>query len=103
MPNLYFNSGLAAVVPIPTAGGAQTIDISAGDTFVCSGLSANLTISFTGGSVDYNGKRVIIKITQDATGGRTVTLDTTTGGAKYGTDIASFTASTAANATDYIG
>ena len=103
MPNVNFNSGLSAVVQLATGTASQSVDISAGDLFVCNGLTVNLTLSFTGGSADYNGKKVMIRVKQDGTGGRTVTFDTSTGKAKYGTDITTFTASTAASATDYIG
>jgi hypothetical protein len=61
-------------------------------------LQASTTVSVSAGL--YDGQALRIKFVQDASGAHTVSFDSTVG---FGTDIASFTASTLANAVDFIG
>ena len=60
-------------------------------------LAGATTVNITGGT---DGQKAIIELAQDATGGRVVTLGAAVA---YSADIASFTASTGANLTDYLG
>lgn len=60
-------------------------------------LTGNLALDFTGAA---DGQKVLVELTQDGTGSRTVTLGTSV---SYGTDITSFTATTTAGATDVLG
>lgn len=59
-------------------------------------LEADVTFTMSGGS---DGMVVLLELIQDATGSRTVAFDSSV---QFGTDITSFTASTAANTVDYV-
>lgn len=60
-------------------------------------LTGPITINFSGG---INGQKILLRLTQDATGGRVATWGTSI---RLGTDIDVATLSTAAGKTDYIG
>ncbi len=80
-------------------GATISCDISEADVFDVT-LGGNRTINFTGGSTATDGKKVLLRIKQDGTGGRTLTWGT---GARFGTDITAITLSAAAAKTDVIG
>lgn len=60
-------------------------------------LTGNLTLNLANG---VNGKHLMFVFIQDGAGGHTVSLNT---GFAFSTDLPSYTASTAANAEDYVG
>jgi len=76
--------------------GTYTVDWSLRDVVEIT-LSGNTTLTFTGAQ---SGQTCILRIKQDATGGRTVTWPSDV---RFGTDLPSVTLSTAADKTDYIG
>ncbi len=80
-----------------TPGAAVAVDASKGDYFTLS-PAQNFTLSNPTNPTD--GQRILIRILQDATGGRVITLDT-----KYrlGTDIPTLVLTTTPNKVDYIG
>lgn len=81
-----------------TAGATVTIDASLGDTFL---LTANQNFTLANPINPTNGQRIIVRILQDATGGRTLTLDTKW---RLGTDLtAPLVLTVTANKTDYLG
>jgi hypothetical protein len=89
----------------PTVGtattGSATVALNA-DTASSSGilrvlLTQSATINLTG-AVD--GQRLTLEMTQDATGGRVVTLGSMFA---FGADLTSFTATTAGSKTDIVG
>lgn len=82
-----------------TDGATVTCNITLGQIFDLT-LAGNRTITFTGGSAANDGKKIIIRIKQDATGSRTLVWDTM---ARFGTDITSITLSTAADKQDVVG
>lgn len=86
---------------VATLADAATIscDISEADVFDVT-IAGNRTINFAGGSTATDGKKVLLRIKQDGTGGRTITWGT---GARFGTDITAITLSAAAAKTDVIG
>jgi len=75
-----------------------TLDASAYDVFELT-LTGNITITLSGGT---DGQRVVVRLTQDGTGSRTVTWDSSVA---FGADITSAgaLASTGANKIDYFG
>lgn len=73
------------------------VDASLGNQFKVT-LGGNRTLGNPTNPVD--GQKIMFAIRQDATGNRTLALDTAY---RLGTDIASVTLSTAANKTDYLG
>lgn len=82
-----------------TDGATITCDITTGQVFDVT-LGGNRTITFTGGSSAVDGKKILLRIKQDATGSRTLTWDTMV---RFGTDIASITLTTTAAKTDVVG
>ena|SRR5687768_9931287 len=82
-----------------TDGATITCDITTGQVFDVT-LGGNRTLTFTGGSAALDGKKILIRIKQDATGSRTLTWDTMV---RFGTDIASITLTTTAGKTDVVG
>lgn len=60
-------------------------------------LTDNATLTFTGGN---DGQGCTLKIKQDATGGRTVTLPANV---RFNADVTAYTATTTANKSDRIG
>lgn len=74
-----------------------TLDCSTADTFNVGALTGNITLSFSG-AVD--GQKILVRLTQDATGGRTVAFGSMVA---FGSDIPSITLSTAASKLDVIG
>jgi hypothetical protein len=64
-------------------------------------LTSSCTLN--GPSNPVEGGKFMLKIKQDAAGNRTVALASGSGNFAFGSGITSFTASTAANAVDYIG
>lgn len=76
-----------------------TCDISTGSVFDVT-LGGNRTITFTGGSSAIDGHRFIVRFKQDATGGRTITYDST---AEFGSDFSSITLTTTPAKTDHVG
>ena len=89
-------SGESTVVLL-TDGSSIATDASLGNVFYVT-LGGNRTLSNPTNVT--SGKRIIWRIKQDATGGRTITLDTKF---RLGTDITSVVLSTAPSITDYIG
>ena len=89
-------SGESTVVLL-TDGALIDTDASLGNVFYVT-LGGNRTLSNPTNPT--SGKRIIWRIKQDATGGRTITLDTKF---RLGTDITSVVLSTAPSITDYIG
>lgn len=73
------------------------VDASLGNTFDVT-LGGNRTLGAPTNPI--NGQKVTFRIRQDATGGRTLAFDAIY---RFGLDLVSFTASTAANKLDYIG
>ncbi len=61
-------------------------------------LTSSTTITMANGTTD--GQLFKLRLAQDATGGRTVAFNSSV---MFGTTVASFTASTAANTVDYVG
>jgi len=80
-----------------TDGPTISIDGSAGSQYNVV-IAGNRTLLNPTNPID--GKKIIIKVTQDGVGGRTLTLDTAY---KLGTDISALNLSNTPNATDYIG
>ena len=80
-----------------TDGASIATDSSLGNVFYVT-LGGNRILSNPTNST--SGKRIIWRIKQDATGGRTITLDTKF---RLGTDITSVVLSTSPSITDYIG
>lgn len=72
-----------------------TLDASAYDVYDIT-LTGNLTLDFSSG---IDGKAVIIRLLQDGTGGRTLTLGS---GCRLSADILSATLSTGAGKLDYL-
>ncbi|HWZ65821.1 MAG TPA: hypothetical protein VNX65_03410 [Patescibacteria group bacterium] len=64
-------------------------------------LGGNRTLSVPTNPTD--GQRVIWELIQDATGSRTITLASGTGGFQLGTDVSSIVLSTTANKRDFMG
>jgi hypothetical protein len=89
-------SGESTVVLL-TDGASIATDASLGNVFYVT-LGGNRTLSNPTNPT--SGKRIIWRIKQDATGGRTITLDNKF---RLGTDITSVVLSTAPSITDYIG
>ena len=89
-------SGESTVVLL-TDGASIATDSSLGNVFYVT-LGGNRTLSNPTNPT--SGKRIIWRIKQDATGGRTITLDNKF---RLGTDITSVVLSTAPSITDYIG
>jgi len=73
------------------------VDASLGNDFTVT-LGGNRILGNPSNPV--NGQRILFAIRQDATGSRTISLDTAY---RLGTDITAVTLSTAANKTDYLG
>lgn len=80
---------------------AATINLNAaaGTTFRVT-LTGNRTLAAPINPAD--GQEIVIEVTQDGTGSRTLTFTTGAGGFAYGTDVTGITLSTAAGRTDYI-
>lgn len=74
-----------------------SVNAAAGSEFDVT-LGGNRTLENPTNPTD--GKKIVFRVKQDATGGRTLTLDTAY---KLGTDITALNLSTSPNATDYIG
>jgi hypothetical protein len=91
------NGRLALTPVVLTDAATIATDASLGNQFRVT-LAGNRTLANPSNPVD--GQRVIWELIQDATGTRTITLDTAFG---LGTDITSVTLSTAANKRDYLG
>lgn len=85
-----------------TPGTTISVDISQVGRVFDVTLATNATFNFTGGSGDatLDGKQILLRIKQDATGGRAATWGT---GSRFGTDLAGVALSGVANKTDYIG
>ena len=83
----------------PVDGATITVDISTASTFDVT-LGGNRTINFSGGAAGINGKRIMLRLKQDATGNRTVTWGAMV---SFGTDITGITLTTTALKTDVIG
>jgi hypothetical protein len=75
-------------------------DIALGNEFRVT-LEGNRTLGVPTNALD--GKRVIWRFKQDATGNRTLGLAGGAGGFRLGTDIPAIALSTAANKVDYMG
>jgi hypothetical protein len=63
-------------------------------------LTSNTTITVAAPAPSTDARLLKLRLIQDATGSRTVAFDSSV---EFGTTITSFTASTAANATDFVG
>lgn len=85
------------VQTIPTVvGGTATCDWGLYDEIRIT-LDANVTLTFTGGT---DGQGCTLKLKQDATGGRTVTLP---GAVRFNADITGYTTTTTASKSDRVG
>jgi len=73
------------------------VDATSGDIFTVT-LGGNRTLGNPTGAV--NGQKLLFRIKQDATGGRTLTFDTKY---RFGTDITSVVLSTTAGKLDRVG
>jgi hypothetical protein len=80
------------------SGSSITIDASIADIFEITLTNPTTNINITNGVA---GSYIIIKIKQDATGGRALTF--TSGILRFGTDLTSITLSSVGNLTDYLG
>lgn len=94
-------SDLPVAPVITTISWASTISVDLtgaprGAIFRCT-LAGNTTVNITGGT---DGQMAVIELKQDGTGSRLVTLGS---GFGFGTDLTSYTASTAADKTDVLG
>lgn len=91
------------VVPWPpvtlTDAATIAVDASLGNLFFVT-LGGNRTMGAP--SNPTHGQRIVFEIKQDGTGGRTLAWTLTTGGFKFGTDVAQPVLSTAASATDFV-
>lgn len=85
-----------AVVPLTDAV-TINLDASLGNTFTVT-LGGNRTLATP--TNPSSGQKVVLRITQDGTGGRTLAYSS---GWNLGADLASVSLSTAAGATDYVG
>lgn len=90
-------SGLAFNVVALTPGATVALDATLGAYYTLV-PAQNFTLSNPTGAL--HGQRFIVRIKQDGTGSRVITLDTKF---RLGTDITNVTLSTGANKTDYIG
>jgi hypothetical protein len=96
--NAAVNAALAALsaqLTVAATTGTTAIAPAAANSVVVA-MSANTTLTIGTG---YAGQMLRVEIKQDATGSRIVTLGT---GIVFGTDLPSYTASTAANARDLL-
>lgn len=84
---------MVTLVDAPTI----SVNAAAGSEFNVT-LGGNRTLENPTNPTD--GKKIVFRVKQDATGGRTLTLDTAY---QFGTDITALNLSTSPNATDYIG
>ena len=96
-PGETFTAKVVPSVVTLTDGASIAVDASLGNQFTVT-LGGNRTLSNPTNAS--NGQLLLFAIRQDATGSRTLTLDTKF---RYGSDISSTTLSTGANKTDYIG
>lgn len=74
----------------------MSLDCSAAETFDIT-LTGNTTLSLTGAT---DGLRIIVRVAQDATGGRTMAFGAMVA---FSADVPSVTLSTGANKVDLIG
>ena len=85
------------IIATPSFSTSMTIDVSGLVDIVRFTMTDNSTIGFTGGT---DGQRVVVEVTQDATGSRLITWASSV---RFGTDITSITLSTTGNKTDRVG
>lgn len=83
-----------------TDGATITIDLSADERVFDVTLGGNRTLTFINGSASVDGKQLLLRVKQDATGSRSLTMGA---GMRLGSDLALVTLSTAPNKTDYLG
>jgi len=86
-------TAITALTDAPTI----ALDASQGNTFTVT-LGGNRTMGTP--SNPTNGQKIVLRVTQDATGNRLLTFNATW---NFGVDLAGLTISTTANATDYVG
>ena len=89
-------SFIAPRVQVTTATTTFTADWSLYDVIEVT-ISGNCVFTFSGA---VSGQKCMLKVKQDGTGSRTVTLPASV---RYGTDLTSFTATTTASKKDYVG
>lgn len=77
-----------------------SIDLSALTATYDLTLAGNAVVNFINGSPALDGKRVMLRVRQDATGSRAVTWGSSI---HFGSDIAAVALTSAANALDYVG
>lgn len=92
-------AGLETPAVTLTDAAIVSIDISSGSIFELT-LVGDRTLNFTGGTAALNGKKILLRIKQDATGGRTITLGTMV---RFGTDIPEVELTTAPLKADVLG
>lgn len=99
-----FSSGFApAVVTLSQSGGSVAVNASLGNVFTLSLTASGWTIAAPTNPVS-DGQVIQIRLSQDSTGGRTVSWDPAyTWGATGGTANTAPTLTTTANATDILG
>lgn len=83
-----------------TDGATITIDLSADERVFDVTLGGNRTLTFSNGSSTVDGKQILLRVKQDGTGSRTLTMGT---GMRLGTDLTVVNLSTTAGKTDYLG
>ena len=94
---LDVNGALRTTPVALTAGASVATDASLGNYFT---LTANQNFTLANPTNSINGQKVVWRVKQDATGGRTIALDANF---RVGSTISSVTLSTGANKVDYIG
>jgi hypothetical protein len=98
-PGLDIRPQATTTRPISVAAAQSTLYLNVGSAQYASILlSANVTITLASGL--YEGQSLRLSLKQDGAGSRTVAFASNV---VFGSDITSFTASTAAGKTDYVG
>jgi hypothetical protein len=90
---------ISTVIALTDAATIQT-DVSLGNTFKVT-IAANRSLGIPTNSV--NGQKCIWIVRQDVSGGHSLSLNTSAGGFRIGTDITDLTFSTTALTSDYLG
>ena len=92
----YVDAGDSVHISVSTWAATVNVD-GTGLDFVRLTLGGDTTINMTGGT---DGRKLILDLKQDGSGGHVVTLGT---GFKFGTDITSFVNSLGIGKTDHLG
>ena len=95
IPNARLDPTIAPGVVALTDGASIAVDATLGHEFSCT-IAGNRTIANPTGA--YDGQKMLFRIRQDATGGRTLAFDTKF---RLGADVTNVTINTGANKTSY--